>query len=223
MKNSFYLILVIFVVVLTLDSCKKKIDVPNPIIDKPDDFNVRDVKLTITYTKSPLSTLPVGFQDTVNKVQDLLAKVFSSKDFRDELYKRNFADSAYSNTSSPCFNKVYGGTVVGSRISGKAVYDNLLPSNVFTIPVYIQKAASTGTLGFAYICNPKITTNDYWLTTGNKGLSHSLVRHWAHEYTHTRGYVHGKWGNSSNIDPAYGVANVVRVVMDKWIASGIIK
>ncbi len=222
MKNSIYLLLAIFIILLTLNGCKKKIDVPSPIADKPDDFKVRDIKLTITYTKSPLSTLPIGFQDTVSKTQDLLTRIFSSKDFRDELYQRNFADSAYSNTKSPCFNRVYGGTVVERRISGKAVYDNLLPNNVFSIPIYIQKTAGTGTLGFAYVCNSTITTNDYWLTTG-KRLSHSLARHWAHEYTHTRGYVHGKWGSSVNVDPAYGVGNVVGIVLTKWLAAGIIK
>ncbi len=193
--------------------------------------NVKDVKITLTYTTTSDATLPTTFADTVKKTQDLLIKVFSSKDFRDELYKRNFHDSAYSKSTSSCFNRVYGSTVKGHSIAGKSVYDNLLPSSVLSIAINVRKNGdNVNTLGSASACGSRITTNDYWLKITEKRLAYRLARHWAHEYTHIRGYRHDnnvvdgyKWGSDVNKDPAYGVGDVVGVVLDKWLATGIIK
>ncbi|WP_199120962.1 hypothetical protein [Pedobacter sp. ASV28] len=231
MKKSLYLLLMIFTVVA---ACKKKSQEPVEDIDPPvvsNIENVKDIKLTITYTVTSDANVPATLNDTVKKAQDLLTKVFSSKDFRDELYKRNFHDSAYSKSTSNCFNRVYGGTVVGRSIAGKAVYDNLLPNSTFSIAVNIRNNGdNTTTLGSASACGTRITTNDYWLKISEKRLAQRLARHWAHEYTHIRGYRHDtnvassyKWGSDVNQDPAYGVGDVVGVVLDKWTAAGIIK
>lgn len=208
-----------------LSSCKKNKET------EEETTVVKDVKLALTYSVTSDANLPTTFADTVKRVQDLLARVLSSKDFKDELYKRNFHDSAYSKSTSTCFNRIYGGTVKGRSIAGKAVYDNLLPSNSLAIAVSIRNnGTNTTTLGSASACGSKITTNDYWLKLSEKRLAHRLARHWAHEYTHIRGYRHDsnvatgyEWGSDVNKDPAYGVGDVVGVVLDKWLAAGIIK
>lgn len=217
-----------------LASCKKNKDGNDQNDQLPKYTNietVKDVKLTLNYTATADATLPSTFADTVKKTQDLLNKVFASKDFRDELYKRNFHDSAYTKSTSTCFNRVYGSTVAGRSIAGKSVYDNLLPNTTFSIAVSIRKNGdNTTTLGSASACGGRITTNDYWLKLSEKRLAQRLARHWAHEYTHVRGYRHDtnvtkgyEWGNDVNKDPAYGVGDVVGVVLDKWMAAGIIK
>jgi hypothetical protein len=216
-------------------SCSKAKEANTPEPEKPKEATkvetVKDIKLTVTYTVTADATLPLTFADTVKKTQDLLAMVFSSKDFRDELYKRNFHDSAYSKSTSTCFNRVYGGIIKGRSIGGKAVYDNLLPNATFSIAINIRdNGDNTTTLGSASACGSRITTNDYWLKLSEKRLAQRLARHWAHEYTHIRGYRHDsnvatgyEWGSDVNRDPAYGVGDVVGVVLDKWTAAGIIK
>lgn len=192
---------------------------------------VKDIKLTISFTVSTDATVPTTFADTVKRAQDLLAMVFSSKEFRDELFKRNFHDSAYTKSTSTCFNRVYGGTERGRSIAGKSVYDNLLPNSTLSIAVIIKdNGTNTTTLGSASACGSRITTNDYWLKLSEKRLAQRLARHWAHEYTHIRGYRHDdkvtpgfEWGSDVNKDPAYGVGDVVGIVLDKWTKNGIIK
>jgi len=224
MKRSFHFSLLCLLFVLTILSCKKS--------KTDEESNIeRDIKLTLTYTTSADALVPATFADTVKRVQELLTKVFSSKDFKDELYKRNFHDSAYSKSTATCFNRIYGGTVKGRSIAGKAVYDNLLPNTAFSIAVTIRNnGTNTTTLGSASACGSRITTNDYWLKLSEKRLAHRLARHWAHEYTHIKGYRHDtnvaagyEWGSDVNKDPAYGVGDVVGVVLEKWLAEGVIK
>lgn len=224
----------ILAIFFALASCKKNKESADPKDELPKYANietVKDVKLSLSYTATSDATLPLTFADTVKKTQELLNKVFASKDFRDELYRRNFHDSAYTKSTSTCFNRVYGSTVTGRSIAGQSVYDNLLPNTTLNIAVSIRKNGdNTTTLGSASACGSRITTNDYWLKLSEKRLAQRLARHWAHEYTHIRGYRHDsnvpsgyKWGSDVNKDPAYGVGDVVGVVLDKWTAAGIIK
>jgi len=224
MKRSFHFSLLCLLFVLTILSCKKS--------KTDEESNIeRDIKLTLTFTTSADAVVPATFADMVKRVQELLTKVFSSKDFKDELYKRNFHDSAYSKSIATCFNRIYGGTVKGRSIAGEAVYDNLLPNTAFSIAVTIRNnGTNTTTLGSASACGSRITTNDYWLKLSEKRLAHRLARHWAHEYTHIKGYRHDtnvaagyEWGSDVNKDPAYGVGDVVGVVLEKWLAEGVIK
>lgn len=234
MKKLYQILLTLVVIALGFNSCKKSKETNEPKEELPKYTNietVKDIKLTLTYAATSDAILPSTFADTVKKTQDLLNKVFASKDFRDELYKRNFHDSAYTKSTSNCFNRVYGGTVAGRSIAGKSVYDNLLPNGTFSIAVSIRNnGTNTTTLGSASACGSRITTNDYWLKLSEKRLAQRLARHWAHEYTHIRGYRHDsnvtagyEWGSDVNKDPAYGVGDVVGVVLDKWTAAGIIK
>ncbi|RYG19556.1 MAG: hypothetical protein EOO07_06625 [Chitinophagaceae bacterium] len=225
MKQILRTALTLTFVISTVTACKKSKETAA-------ETNVeKDIKLTLSYTTSTDATVPASFADTVKRVQELLTKVFSSKEFKEELYRRNFHDSAYTKSTATCFNRVYGGTVQGRSIAGKAVYDNLLPNNTFSIAVNIKNnGTNTTTLGSASACGSRITTNDYWLKLSEKRLAHRLARHWAHEYTHIRGYRHDtnvasgyEWGSDVNKDPAYGVGDVVGVVLDKWLASKLIK
>lgn len=224
----------ILAIFFAFTACKKNKESADPKDELPKYANietVKDVKLSLSYTATSDATLPSTFADTVKKTQDLLNKVFASKDFRDELYKRNFHDSAYTKSTSNCFNRVYGGTVTGRSIAGKSVYDNLLPNITLNIAVSIRKNGdNTTTLGSASACGSRITTNDYWLKLSEKRLAQRLARHWAHEYTHIRGYRHDtnvtkgyEWGSDVNKDPAYGIGDVVGAVLDKWTSAGIIK
>jgi len=239
MKGLIYQILVLSLLAMLVNGCKKNDSQASAEVEKTKTEEprvvsafekVKDINLTINYTVVAGAVLPPTFADTVKKAQDLLTKVFSSKDFRDELYKRNFHDSAYSKSTSNCFSKVYGGTVAGRSIGGKAVYDNLLPNSVFSIGISIRNNGdNTTTLGSASACGSRITTNDYWLKITEKKLAFRLARHWAHEYTHIRGYRHDtnvpdafQWGSDVNKDPAYGVGDVVGDVLDKWITTKVI-
>lgn len=239
MKKLFKVLLIVLTAGIVIGSCSKSKEAsapeetPKKEEPKPNSpvETVKDIKLAVTYTFTTDATLPSTFADTVKRTRELLEMVFSSKDFRDELYKRNFHDSAYTKSTSTCFNRVYGGMVAGRSIAGKAVYDNLLPNGTFSIAVNIRKNGdNTTTLGSASACGTRITTNDYWLRLSEKRLAQRLARHWAHEYTHIRGYRHDtnvasgyKWGSDVNKDPAYGVGDVVGDVLDKWTAAGIIK
>lgn len=191
---------------------------------------VKETTVLVEIAVANGATVPSGFADTVKKAQDLLARVFSSSDFKDELYKMNFSDSAYSKTTSPCFNRVYGGILPKRSIAGKSVYDNLLYKSSLEINVNIKNNGSnTTTMGSASVCGSAITTNDYWLKLSEQKLAYRLARHWAHEYTHIRGYRHDsnvptafKWGNNPELDPAYGVGEVVGQILDKWITTKVI-
>jgi hypothetical protein len=235
MKNLIRISVIIMLASLAFAACKKsaepKQQEPNePKVQGPVE-TVKDVKLTLNYTLSSGGAVPASFPDTFKRAQELLAQVFSSKDFRDELYKRNFHDSAYSKSSSTCFSKAYGGPEVGKKIAGKSVYDNLLANNSISITINIKNnGTNTTTMGSAAACAYRITTYDYWLKLSEKRLAQRMARHFAHEFTHIRGYRHDsnvpsgyKWGSSVTKDPAYGVGDVVGTVLDKWTEAGIIK
>lgn len=244
MKTVNYIGVGFLVLTMMVGACSKKSEQPvqnkkEPVQEetKKEDTKyrgvetVKDVKVTITYNVASDASVPDSFGDTVKKTEALLAIVLSSKDFRDELYKRNFADSAYGTMKNPCFNKVYGGTVAGCSIAGKAVYDNLFPATTINLTINIRNNGDNVTeLGSAANCGSAIRTNDYWLKLNEKQLAYRLAKHWAHEYTHIRGYRHDtnvpvayKWGNTNpEKDPAVGVHTIVGIVLDKWIAAKLI-
>lgn len=232
MKSIKFLLAGFFILIFIVWGCKKSKEQLQDKTTPVSDETVKDIKLSVTYTVATDATVPPKLEDTVKKAKELLIKVFSSKDFRDELYKRNFSDSAYSTMKNPCFNKVYGGTIKGRSIAGKSVYDNLFPFNDLNFKVNIRKNGNnTTTMGSASICGSTIYTNDYWLKVSEKKLAYRLARHWAHEYTHIRGYRHSsdaipaayRWSSSDvDRDPAVGVGDVVGTVLDRWIAAKVI-
>lgn len=233
MKKMIFFTMVAALVAVVFNACKKEKTVKDQVVNKivASNEQVNEIKLSLNYTLSPGGAVPASFPDTFKRAQELLQKVFSSKDFRDQLYKRNFHDSAYSKSSSTCFSKIYGGIGVGKNVAGKSVYDNLLANHSISITINIKNNGSnTTTMGSAAACVYKITTYDYWLKLSEKRLAQRMARHFAHEFTHIRGYRHDsnvatgfKWGSDVNKDPAYGVGDVVGEVLDKWTAAGIIK
>lgn len=245
MKKFINQVLILLIGLAVLGSCnksKEKLNVEEPKkqeepqptenVWKVDGIDmIRTINLTTNYTVASGATLPATFADTVKKTRELLIKVFSSKEFRDELYKRNFHDSAYSKNKSTCFKRVYGGTIKGRSIAGKSVYDNLLPNNTFSMSANIRKnGTNIRTLGSASACGSRITTNDWWLKLSEQRLAYRLARHWAHEYTHIKGYRHDsnvptsyKWGDNVDLDPAYGVGDVVGIVLERWEKAGLIE
>lgn len=236
MKNINFILSAFFLLAVMAWACKKtpseQQKITEPIVINPYIEVVKETKVEATFSIVGDADVPPSFADSAKKAQDLLTMVFSSKDFRDELYKRNFHDSAYSKTKSTCFNKVYGGTIAGRSIAGKSVYNNLLYQSSLDLKINIKyNGTNTTTMGSSSACGSVITTNDYWLKLTEKKLAYRLARHWAHEYTHIRGYRHGTavaapytWSsNDVNLDPAAGVGDIVGLVLDKWIALKIIK
>lgn len=184
-------------------------------------------KLNVSLTVSEGAQVPKHFADTLLKAQQLLSKVFSSAEFKEIMSQKSFSDSAYSKSKKKCFDVIYDPET--GRISGKAVYDNLLKENNVSLSMVIKNNGDKkNTMGFAAACSYKITTYDFWLVEGG-ALSHRLARHIAHEFTHIRGYRHDnlvskahKWGLNAKEDPALGVGSVVGEILTRWAKFGII-
>lgn len=194
---------------------------------QPDIHKVKDITFNIKLTVSPDATLPKGFADSLSKTQDILARIFSSQEFKDSLCKRSFADSSFFKPSKKnCFERIYS---ENGKVSGKGVYENLTNSNNIAFEWHIKKytkGLKPTSLGFATACVYKITTHDYWLTEGQY-LTLRLVKHLAHEFTHIRGYRHDmnvdkpfKWKRSE--DPAYVVQRIVADIMLNWEKEGLL-
>ena len=186
------------------------------------------IAINVSYTVEKNATVPEHFADTLKKAQELLSQVFSSLEFKDELYKQSYSDSAYSKSKKACFNVAYDPNT--GRINGKAVYDNLLANATVELVINVKNNGDKeGTMGSSNACSNKITTYDYWLTE-KEGMSIRLARHIAHEFTHIRGYRHDtkvakqfKWGKKTTEDPAYGVGSIVGEILAKWSKAGLIK
>ncbi|MFN0292570.1 hypothetical protein [Pedobacter helvus] len=184
-------------------------------------------KLNVSLTVSEGAQVPKHFADTLLKAQQLLSKVFSSAEFKEIMSQKSFSDSAYSKSKKKCFDVIYDPET--GRISGKAVYDNLLKENNVSLSMVIKNNGDKQTtMGFAGACSYKITTYDFWLVEGG-ALSQRLARHIAHEFTHIRGYRHDnlvpkahKWGLNTKEDPALGVGSVVGEILTRWAKFGII-
>jgi len=183
--------------------------------------NVAEFNLLISYTVEEGAKVPNGFADTVKKAQELLAKVFRSKEFKEALFKQSYNDSAYSKSKKACFLTVYDEKI--GRISGGAVYQNLLQEKEVKLLINIRNNGDKkGTMGASYACSYQFTTYDYWLQEKGE-LARRLARHIAHEFTHIRGYRHDnkvpkefKWGRNVKEDPAYGVGNIVGEILTEW-------
>lgn len=187
----------------------------------------RAFKLNVSLTVSEGAQVPKHFADTLIKAQQLLSKVFSSAEFKEIMCQKSFSDSSYSRSKKKCFDVIYDPET--GRISGKAVYDNLLKENNVSLSMVIKNNGDKQTtMGFAGACSYKITTYDFWLVEGG-ALSQRLARHIAHEFTHIRGYRHDnlvpkahKWGLNTKEDPALGVGSVVGEILTRWAKFGII-
>ncbi|WP_199120961.1 hypothetical protein [Pedobacter sp. ASV28] len=186
-----------------------------------------EVRFDIKFKVENGAKVPDHFADTLKKAQELLNKVFYSKEFKEELYKQSYNDSAYSKSKKGCFETVYDSK--NGRIAGKAVYDNLIANKNINLLITIKNNGDKkGTMGSSNACIDKITTYDYWLVE-KEGLSQRLARHIAHEFTHIRGYRHDnkvdkayKWGKKTNEDPAYGVGSIVGDILSAWSKKGLI-
>jgi hypothetical protein len=198
----------------------------NIFATKPN-HKAKEFKLTASFVLNKDASVPANFADTLKKAQELLSKVFSSDEFKDIMYKQSYNDSSYSKTKSGCFDKVYD--TKSGRVSGKAVYDNLMmDGNVSLLITIKNNGTKKGTMGSSNACINKITTYDYWLVE-KPGLAQRLARHIAHEFTHIRGYRHDnrvpkeyKWGRKLNEDPAYGVGSIVGEILTRWTKQGLI-
>lgn len=186
-----------------------------------------DFNLKVSFVLDRDAKVVPHFADTLKKAQDLLNKVFSSSEFKEIMYQQSYNDSAYSKTKKDCFNRIYDAQT--GRISGKAVYDNLLMERQVSLLITIRNnGLKKGTMGLSNACVNRITTYDYWLVEQDK-LAQRLARHIAHEFTHIRGYRHDsrvskefKWGRKLNEDPAYGVGSIVGDILNRWAKNGII-
>ncbi len=187
----------------------------------------REISFRVSYTVDKNATVPEHFADTLKRAQELLGKVFSSSDFKLEMLKQQYNDSAYSKSKKACFQTVYDPKT--GHIPGQAVYDNLLANSTVDLAITIKNNGDKrGTMGSSNACVNKITTYDYWLTE-KEGLSIRLARHIAHEFTHIRGYRHDnkvpkayQWGRKLTEDPAYGVGSIVGDILTKWDKAGLL-
>ena len=174
----------------------------------------RNISFRLSYVVEKSASVPIHFSDTLKRAEELLKKVFSSDEFKQEMFKQSYNDSAYSKSKKACFDLVYDAK--SGRIPGEAVYNNLLASDKVDLAITIKNNGDKRrTMGSSSACVYKITTFDYWLSE-KQGMSIRLARHIAHEYTHIRGYRHDnnvpkayKWGRKLNEDPAYGVGSIV--------------
>ena len=187
----------------------------------------RSISFRVSYTVDKNATVPEHFADTLKRAQELLSRVFSSSEFKDEMLKQQYNDSAYSKSKKACFATVYDHKT--GHIPGQAVYDNLLANPTVDLAITIKNNGDKkGTMGSSNACVNKITTYDYWLREKD-GLALRLARHIAHEFTHIRGYRHDnkvpeayKWGRKLTEDPAYGVGSIVGDILTKWDRAGLL-
>jgi hypothetical protein len=148
--------------------------------------------------------LPKHFDDTLKKVNLLLNRIYSSREFKDSLYAHSFNDSTFSKVKSACFAKEINENT--HRIEGSNVYNNLTAEKVIKLDLVVQETLNkTKTQGFSNACVYKITSNDYWMGE-DQPLAYRYVRHIAHEFTHIRGYRHDnkvakeyKWGRDPGL------------------------
>lgn len=186
-----------------------------------------EFSLDVSYTVNEDATVPQSFADTLKKAQQLLEKVFRSKEFRAAMFKQSYHDSAYSKSKMACFPMVYDPKT--GRISGASVYQNLLKEKEVKLFINIKNnGPKRTTMGASYACNYKFTTYDFWLQEKGE-LARRLARHIAHEFTHIKGYRHDnkvsarfKWGRDVKEDPAYGVGNIVGEILTEWSKKSII-
>lgn len=186
----------------------------------------KEIKFTFKVSVADDVELPEGFADTLKKAEAILSKIFSSEDFKQALYQRSFADSAFSNTKRACFERIYD---ENGRVSGRGVYENLTRNANIQIDWNIKKyknGEKTSVMGFSTFCVNKITSHDYWIKNGQY-LSLRFVRHLAHEYTHVCGYKHDKllpkeFKFKKGDDPAMGVGGIVGDIMLDWTKKGLI-
>jgi hypothetical protein len=172
--------------------------------------------------------LPKHFDDTLKKVNLLLNRIYSSREFKDSLYAHSFNDSTFSKVKSACFAKEINENT--HRIEGSNVYINLTAEKVIKLDLVVQETLNkTKTQGFSNACVYKITSNDYWMGE-DQPLAYRYVRHIAHEFTHIRGYRHDnkvakayKWGRDPNEDPAYGVGRIVGNILERWMKAGMLE
>jgi hypothetical protein len=186
----------------------------------------KQVKFSVKVNVADNVILPEGFADTLKKAEDILSKILSSEEFKKELSKRSFADSAFSRTKKACFERIYDEK---GRVSGLGVYENITRNPNIEIEWVIKKykdGEKTSVMGFATFCVNKITSHDYWIKNGQH-LSLRFVRHLAHEYTHVCGYKHDKLLPKEHKfkkgdDPAMGVGGIVGDIMLDWTKKGLI-
>ena len=186
----------------------------------------KQVKFSVKVNVADNVILPEGFADTLKKAEDILSKILSSEEFKKELSKRSFADSAFSRTKKACFERIYDEK---GRVSGLGVYENITRNPNIEIEWVIKKykdGEKTSVMGFATFCVNKITSHDYWIKNGQQ-LSLRFVRHLAHEYTHVCGYKHDKLLPKEHKfkkgdDPAMGVGGIVGDIMLDWTKKGLI-
>lgn len=186
----------------------------------------KQVKFSVKVNVADNVILPEGFADTLKKAEDILSKILSSEEFKKELSKRSFADSAFSRTKKTCFERIYDEK---GRVSGLGVYENITRNPNIEIEWVIKKykdGEKTSVMGFATFCVNKITSHDYWIKNGQH-LSLRFVRHLAHEYTHVCGYKHDKLLPKEHKfkkgdDPAMGVGGIVGDIMLDWTKKGLL-
>ncbi|RYF25500.1 MAG: hypothetical protein EOO42_03640 [Flavobacteriales bacterium] len=186
----------------------------------------KEVKFSVKVNVADNVILPVGFADTLKKAEEILSLILSSEDFKKELSKRSFADSAFTRTNKSCFERIYD---EDGRVSGKGVYENITRNPNIQVEWVIKKyknGEKTSVMGFSSFCVNKITSHDYWIQNGQH-LSLRFVRHLAHEYTHVCGYKHDKLLPKEHKfkkgdDPAMGVGGIIGDIMLDWTKKGII-
>ncbi|MDQ8006619.1 MAG: hypothetical protein REI64_17580 [Pedobacter sp.] len=198
-------------------------------IGKQEDDKIKiakQVKFSAKVNVADNVILPEGFVDTLKKAEDILSKILSSEEFKKELSKRSFADSAFSKTKKTCFERIYDEK---GRVSGLGVYENITRNPNIEIEWVIKKykdGEKTSVMGFATFCVNRITSHDYWIKNGQH-LSLRFVRHLAHEYTHVCGYKHDKLLPKEHKfkkgdDPAMGVGSIVGDIMLDWTKKGLL-
>lgn len=222
MKKIALLIIILLALIAINIFARKLVDGP-----RHTDQGVTDFNLKVSFTLAKDASVPMHFADTLEKAQKLLNLVFSSREFKEMMFKQSYHDSAYSKSKKACFETIYD--VKTGRISGESVYHNLLADKSVALLINIKNNGDKKTtMGSSNACSNNITTYDYWLVEGG-ALAQRLARHIAHEFTHVRGYRHDskvakayKWGHDVKEDPAYSVGSIVGEILTKWAKKGLI-
>lgn len=232
MFSSVRILLLFAFVILAMVSCKKSANKAiEPVTDEPapsnpdnSGTNPADPPKSVRLKIGTFSSSITNFKPVADEALELLSKVFSSKEFKDSIYKYDYAPSNQLNNPYQC-SKAKDLNVIKvdptkNRINGSMVYDDLLKYKDVALNLVIRKSDVKNVLGSSSYCNFTITSNDYWLKEDDMAMTlpEEYAIHLGHEFCHTLGYYHNddKHPNTKTEDVAYGTGSLVANILWDW-------
>jgi hypothetical protein len=189
---------------------------PEPEPPKPSDLKEVTLKL------GNFSSVITDFKPTAEEALSLLSKVLSSQEFKDSIYKYNYAPTNQLNSPYVCSRakdlhliKVNPNT---NRIDGATVHDDLLKYKDVSLNLTIkQPSGSTNVLGSSSYCSFTITSNSHWLVDNMAmTLPEEYAIHLGHEFCHVLGYYHDTHPDTKTEDVSYGIGSLIANIIWDW-------